>query len=138
MRGCGKPTRAGCVGARRNSIGSRDNCFLRLDHERDAAERCLGKALAIAQQQDAKFWELRAATSIARLWCDQGKQQEAQDVLAPIVAWFTEGFDTLDMKQAKALLDELASSAGVGFLEGRGDHSTAAGAGKSPDSRPSG
>ena len=52
-------------------------------------------------------WELRAATSVARLWRDQGKPQQARELLAPVYGWFTEGFDTLDLKEAKALLDEL-------------------------------
>ena len=59
--------------------------------------------------QQAKSWELRAAMSMARLWRDQGKRDEARDLLAPVYGWFTEGFDTLDLKEAKALLDELAS-----------------------------
>ena len=62
-----------------------------------------------SRQQRAKSWELRAAVSMARLWCDQGKRQQAHDLLAPVYGWFTEGFDTLDLKQAKALLDELAA-----------------------------
>jgi predicted ATPase len=66
------------------------------------------QALSIARQQSAKFWELRAAMSMARLWRDQGKRTEAHDLLAPVYGWFTEGFDTLDLKEAKALLDELA------------------------------
>jgi predicted ATPase len=57
----------------------------------------------------AKSWELRAAMSMARLWRDQGKQQQALDLLAPVYGWFIEGFDTLDLKEAKALLHELAS-----------------------------
>jgi predicted ATPase len=65
-------------------------------------------ALAIARQQQAKSWELRAAMSLARLWRDQGKRDEAHDLLAPVYGWFTEGFDTLDLKEAKALLAELA------------------------------
>jgi predicted ATPase len=65
------------------------------------------RAIAIASEQRAKSWELRAATSMARLWRDQGKRQQARDLLAPIYAWFTEGFDTPDLTQAKALLDEL-------------------------------
>jgi len=77
-------------------------------HERAAAEDSFRLALTVAQQQTAKFWELRAATSLARLWRDQGKQTEARDLLAPIYGWFSEGFDTLDLKEAKALLDELA------------------------------
>jgi predicted ATPase len=72
------------------------------------AEACLGRALSVARGQQAKSWELRAAMSMARLWRDQGKRQQARDLLAPIYGWFTEGFDTLDLKQAKALLDELA------------------------------
>ncbi len=73
------------------------------------AEIYFERALAIAREQQAKSWELRAATSMARLWRDQGKPQQARDLLAPIYAWFTEGFDTLDLKQAKALFDEMAS-----------------------------
>ena len=61
----------------------------------------------MAQEQSAKLWELRAATSLARLWRDQGRCDEAQDFLAPLYGWFTEGFDTPDLKDAKALLDEL-------------------------------
>jgi predicted ATPase len=61
----------------------------------------------IARQQQAKSFELRAATSMARLWRDQGKQDEARDLLAPIYSWFTESFDTPDLKEATALLDEL-------------------------------
>jgi predicted ATPase len=66
------------------------------------------RALAIARAQNAKSWELRAAMSMARLWRDQDKRTEARDLLAPIYGWFTEGFDTLDLKEAKGLLDELA------------------------------
>jgi predicted ATPase len=73
------------------------------------AEAYFERALAIARQQQAKSWELRAAMSMARLWRDQGKRDEVRDLLAPVYDWFTEGFDTLDLKQAKALLDELAS-----------------------------
>jgi predicted ATPase len=78
--------------------------------ERDAAkaEAYFERALAIARKQHAKSFELRAAMSMARLWRDQGKRDEARELLAPIYGWFTEGFDTLDLKQAKALLDELA------------------------------
>jgi predicted ATPase len=65
------------------------------------------RALSIARAQQARSWELRAATSMARLWRDQGKRDEAHDLLAPIYGWFTEGFNTLDLKEAKALLDEL-------------------------------
>jgi predicted ATPase len=65
------------------------------------------RALTVARQQQAKSWELRAAISMARLWRDQGKRDEARELLAPVYGWFTEGFDTLDLKEAKALLDEL-------------------------------
>ena len=79
--------------------------------ERDAAkaEVCFERALAVARQQQAKSFELRAATSMARLWRDQGKRDEARELLATVYGWFTEGFDTLDLKQAKALLDELTA-----------------------------
>ena len=64
-------------------------------------------AIAIASEQKARSFELRAALSMARLWRDQGKRDGARELLAPIYGWFTEGFDTLDLKEAKALLDEL-------------------------------
>jgi predicted ATPase len=75
--------------------------------ERDAtkAEAYFERALAVARQQQAKSWELRAAVSMARLWRDQGKPQQARELLAPVYGWFTEGFDTLDLKEAKALLE---------------------------------
>jgi predicted ATPase len=72
------------------------------------AEAHFEHALAVAHKQQAKSWELRASMSMARLWCDQGKRDDARDLLAPVYGWFTEGFDTLDLKEAKALLDELA------------------------------
>src|SRR5262249_9160047 len=75
----------------------------------EKAEKYFERALAIACTQQAKSWELRAAMSMARLWCSQGKPQQARELLAPIYGWFTEGFDTLDLKEAKALLDELAT-----------------------------
>ena len=74
-----------------------------------AADQNYHRALAVARQQSAKTFELRAATSLARLWRDQGKRDAARDLLAPVYGWFTEGFDTLDLKEARALLDELAS-----------------------------
>jgi predicted ATPase len=72
------------------------------------AEDCFHHALDLARNQQAKSFELRTATSLARLWQQQGKRQEAYDLLAPVYYWFTEGFDTADLKDAKALLDELA------------------------------
>ena len=75
----------------------------------EKAEAYFDRALAVARQQQAKSWELRAAMSMARLWRDQGKRDEARELLAPVYGWFTEGFDTLDLKEAKALLDEVAS-----------------------------
>jgi predicted ATPase len=71
------------------------------------AQAYFERALAVARQQQAKSWELRAATSMASLWRDQGKRQQAHDLLAPIHGWFTEGFDTLDLREAKALLEQL-------------------------------
>jgi predicted ATPase len=71
------------------------------------AEACFQQALAIARRQQAKSWELRAAMSLSRMWQQQGKQAEARELLAPIYSWFTEGFDTADLQEAKALLDEL-------------------------------
>jgi predicted ATPase len=73
------------------------------------AEAYFERALAVARKQHAKSWELRTAMSMARLWRDQGKRAEARDLLAPVYGWFTEGFDTLDLKEAKALLDELTA-----------------------------
>ena len=72
------------------------------------AEAYFERALAVAREQQAKSWELRAAMSSARLWRDQGRRQPARDLLSPVYGWFTEGFSTLDLKQAKALLDDLA------------------------------
>ena len=69
---------------------------------------CFERAIGTARRQEAKSLELRAATSLARLLGEQGRRAEAQQLLAPVYGWFTEGFDTLDLKQAKALLDELA------------------------------
>jgi class 3 adenylate cyclase/predicted ATPase len=80
--------------------------LLRQGHS-EAAEELYRKALTIAVEQDAKLWELRAAVSLARLRRDQGRHAEARDLLAPVYNWFTEGFDTQDVKDAKALLDEL-------------------------------
>ena len=73
----------------------------------EAGEELYRKALSIAAEQEAKLWELRAAASFARLRVDQGRHVEARDLLAPVYGWFTEGFDTPDLKEAKALLDTL-------------------------------
>jgi predicted ATPase len=74
----------------------------------EAAEELYRKALGIAREQEAKLWELRAATSLAQLWRDQGRRAEARDLLAPVYDWFTEGFDTPDLKEARELLAEVA------------------------------
>ena len=71
------------------------------------AETCFQQALAVARRQQAKSWELRAAMSLSRLWTRQGKRAAALDLLAPIYGWFTEGFDTADLQEAKILLEEL-------------------------------
>jgi predicted ATPase len=73
----------------------------------EKGEAHFGRSITTARKQKAKSWELRAATSMARLWRDQGKRQQARDLLGPIYGWFTEGFNTRDLKEAKALLDEL-------------------------------
>jgi predicted ATPase len=78
-----------------------------LNPDADQAEACLRQAIGIARAQEAKLWELRAATSLARLWAEQGRRADAHDLLAPVYGWFTEGFDTPDLKDAKALLDKL-------------------------------
>ena len=78
-------------------------------HDEGAAEASFRKAISVARHQSAKTWELRAAMSMARLWRDQGKRHEARDLLAPLYGWFTEGFDTVDLKEANALLDEFAA-----------------------------
>jgi predicted ATPase len=72
------------------------------------AEGSLQQAIRIAQAQQAKSLELRAARDLARLWGEQGRRTEARDLVAPVYSWFTEGFDTADLKEAKALLDQLA------------------------------
>jgi predicted ATPase len=75
---------------------------------RAETEACFHRALDVAQRQSAKTFELRAAASLARLWADEGRRDEAHDLLAPVYGWFTEGFDTADLQDAKALLDALA------------------------------
>jgi predicted ATPase len=89
--------------ARRQSPGSGDG----LAHAAEA-EACLHQALAVARRQQTRALELRAAMSLARLWQQQGKRTTAYELLAPIYHWFTEGFDTADLQQAKALLQALA------------------------------
>jgi predicted ATPase len=78
------------------------------ENKLDEGQACFQQAIHIAQAQQAKSLELRALTSLARLWGEQGRRAEASDVLAPVYGWFTEGFDTIDLKEAKALLEELA------------------------------
>ena len=97
-------------GARPRSIASLGKSRCK-SPEPDAAkaEKYFERALAVARQQQAKSWELRAAMSLARLWRDQGKVQQARELLAPVYGWFTEGFDTRDLKEAKALLEEFGS-----------------------------
>jgi predicted ATPase len=74
----------------------------------EKAEAYFQHAVSVARQQQVKSWELRAAMSMARLWRDQGKPRQARELLASVYGWFTEGFDTLDLKEAKALLEALA------------------------------
>jgi predicted ATPase len=76
--------------------------------DQETAQEYFLEALEVARRQRAKFWELRAATSLARLWQQQDRKQEARELLTPVYDWFTEGFDTRVLKEAKALLDELA------------------------------
>jgi predicted ATPase len=76
--------------------------------EEAKAQAHFERALAVAREQQARSWELRAAMSTARLWRAQGKRRDARDLLASVYGWFTEGFDTLDLKQAKVLLEDLA------------------------------
>jgi predicted ATPase len=82
--------------------------LMRSDADREGAERCFRKAIDIARRQRAKSWELRATTSLARLLRDTDRRDEARSMLAEIYNWFTEGFDTRDLKEAKTLLDELS------------------------------
>ena len=98
-----------------NGQGSAGSPRIRLDRKGCCCAKAVAKpeelyhtALGIAREQEAKLWELRAAVSLARLARDQGRHVEARDLLAPVYNWFTEGFDTPDLKETKALLDELA------------------------------
>jgi predicted ATPase len=81
--------------------------LLRQGHA-EPADESYRRALGIAREQEAKLWELRAARSLARLWTEQGRRGEARELLAPVYGWFTEGFDIADLKDAKAILDDLA------------------------------
>ena len=81
---------------------------LELDDTEASAEASFWRGLAVARDQGARLWELRAATSLASLWRDQGKRAEARDLLAPVYNWFTEGFDTPILQDTKVLLDQLA------------------------------
>ena len=81
--------------------------LVRSEPNQAEAEACFQHAMQIAREQQAKLWELRAAISLARLWGEQDKRAQAHDLLAPVYGWFTEGFDTTDLKDAKALLDAL-------------------------------
>ena len=116
MAACQEGRQARPLSCDRVSVATTDEAELRrLEGELRSAqgaspadvESCFEQALATARGQSAKSFELRAAISLARLRRDQGKHSEARDLLAPVYGWFTEGFDTLDLKEAKALLDEL-------------------------------
>jgi predicted ATPase len=97
------------------------------------AETAIEKAIDVARRQNAKSWELRGTTSLARLWAEQGRRSEARDLLAPVYAWFTEGFDTADLKEAKTLLDKLTEPAIA--AEGMNNRRSAAPPGLSDDGR---
>jgi predicted ATPase len=77
--------------------------------QHDESEACFRRAIEVSSGQSARLLELRAATSLARLWSDRGRNAEARDLLAPIYGWFTEGFGTPDLEEAKVLLDALAA-----------------------------
>jgi len=95
--------------------------ILRSLGKKGEAEAELQRALTIARQQQARWWELRAATDLARHWHDEGRYVEANSLLQPIYTWFVEGFDTPDLKDAKALLDKLGDLAGTQIQTTRGD-----------------
>jgi hypothetical protein len=92
------------------STASDQHAVLSTHHTETVAEACLHQALDVARRQQAKMLELRAATSLSRLWQQQGKQGEARQLLTPIYGWFTEGFDTADLQDAKALLEMLGGA----------------------------
>ena len=87
-----------------------DLLLLLSEPQRPEAEVSFRRALAIAGEQDAKLWELRTATSLARMWQDQGRQAEARELLARVYGRFTEGFETPDLRETEVLLDELSST----------------------------
>jgi predicted ATPase len=91
----------------RNSTGSPGLCCF-AQNKLNEGEASLQQAIRIAQAQQAKSLELRAGRDLARLWGEQGRRTEAYGLVAPVYSWFTEGFDTADLKEAKALLDHLA------------------------------
>ena len=103
-----KTTKEVCYEAELNRAAG-EIALLSPNQDTAKAEGYFERALAVARQQEAKSWELRSAMSMARLWRDQGKRDEARELLAPVYGWFTEGFDTLDLKEAKSLLDQLSS-----------------------------
>jgi predicted ATPase len=84
--------------------------LLRMQGREEQAETELHRALAVARAQQARWWELRSTSSLCRLWRDQGKHEQARQMLADVYAWFTEGFDTPDLQDARALLEELAGT----------------------------
>jgi hypothetical protein len=105
-----RPTRPCCAGAGRNCTREsrqREGIALFGFNRIEESQGALEEALCVARRQEAKSYELRAAASLARLWGEQGRRAEARDLLAPVCGWFTEGFDTADLKEAKALLEEL-------------------------------
>jgi predicted ATPase len=91
----------------------------KIQREYELAEACFRQALAVARRQSAKTWELRAAISLARLWRDHGKWIDASNLLEPVYGWFAEGFDTPNLQEAKALLDELNLHPGRAINEPR-------------------
>jgi hypothetical protein len=91
-----------------SGLGTQAGIQIDVEKEKDRPHPHHLQALAVARRQQAKAWELRAATSLSRLWQQQGKRAEARQLLAPIYGWFTEGFDTPDLQEARSLLDELA------------------------------
>ncbi len=77
-------------------------------NESESAERCYRQAIEIPGAQQARSFELRATTALARLWAERGERQKAQDLISPLYGWFTEGLDTTDLKETKSLLEELS------------------------------